>query len=142
MQTLSMHPDSEMTPGEHSVAVAGRVVLGFTLPLALGGIMYDLSNDPGTTAPSPIWVVPLFFAAGMLVGLLWPLPNGFFEGRRSFSQAVALAAIGGVILFGFAGQAPPEVVYWVCAAMTAVGGAFVTSSLRSLREHRREDITD
>jgi hypothetical protein len=116
--------------------IPGRVTVGLAGPIFLGVIMYDLANDPGVAAaPSPFWVAPLFFVAGLVVGLLWPAPAGDGTPAIPYSRGLAIVAVGSVLggtLLTLL-HPPPEVFYWSCAVGIAVIVAIMTASVKSAR---------
>jgi NADH:ubiquinone oxidoreductase subunit 6 (subunit J) len=120
--------------------IPGRVTVGLAAPLFFGFIMYDLSNEPDVSAaPSPFWVVPLFFAAGVVVGLLWPTPTSDDRDRRLSSSATGIIAAAGAILIGTLLAPSSEVIYWAGAVATTVVVAIMTASVKSARRASRKD---
>jgi hypothetical protein len=122
--------------------IPGRVTVGLAVPLFLGAIMFDLANDSGVAAPSPLWVVPLFFVAGLVAGLLWPAPSSDESATSpSFARTVAIAGVGGALI-GTLLHPSSEVFYWSCAVGTSVVVAIMTASVKSARSAGPADVAE
>jgi hypothetical protein len=123
--------------------IPGRVTVGLVAPLFFGAVMYDLSNDPDVAgAPSPFWVVPLFFAAGVVVGLLWPTRASDDRGRSLSSSDVVIIGASGAALIGVLVAPSAEVTYWAGAVFTTVVVAIVTAYVKSARRAGREGAAE